>query len=330
MNSAYDANTTTGRKTEALSSNVVRRAISFKSDGETLHGWLYLPSEIPLGKKLPAIVTANALTGVKEINLPEYAMRFAEAGFVTIIFDYRYWGESTGEPRYHISPVEQREDISSALTFLARQPEVDPSRIGGWGISMGGGHMLFMATWEPRFKAVAAVSTGVSHQKDMDLLSDEEAKARYREILAASEAERKGRADAKITTMQAWCPEPVEGCALPVKEAYDFYEAARKSYAPTFENKLSSTSFQNMQLDDVAFAINLAKVPVLILHPDKDVVPVEDVLFYYKRTPEPKRLVVFSGLHTSTYVGGKYLEEAALESIAWFKRYLESRKPDQL
>ncbi len=300
----------------------MRSAVSFKSDGETLRGWLYLPSKIPQGEKLPVIVTANAMTGVKEINLPEYAKRFAEAGFVNIIFDYRYWGQSTGEPRYHISPTEQRKDISSALTFLAEQPEVDSNRIGGWGISMGGGHMLFLATWEPRFKVVMAVSTGISPPKEGEPLTEEEAKARYDELLAASNAERAGRAGAKITTMRAWCPEPMDGCALPVKEAYDFYENARRSFAPTFENKLTSTSFQNMQVDDVAFAIHLAKVPILILHPDRDVVPVEHVLFYYKRAPEPKRLVVFSGLHTTTYVGGKHLEEAAQESIAWFKMYL--------
>ena len=73
----------------------------------------------------------------------------------------------------------------------------------------------------------------------------------------------------------------------------------------------------------MAFAIHLAKIPILILHPAMDVVPVEDVLFYYKRAPEPKRLVVLSGLHTTTYAGGKHLEEAAAESIAWFDRYLQ-------
>lgn len=304
------------------SDNVVSRAVSIKSDGETLCGLLYLPSKIPSEEKMPGIVTANALTGVKEINLPQYAERFAEAGFVVVAFDYRYWGESSGKPRYHISPMEHRADIRNALTFLAEQPEVDPNRIGGWGISMGGGHMLFLATWEPRFKAVVAVSTGIDTQKEGKLLTKKEAQARYSELMAASEAEAAGRNRANITTLQAWCPEPKEGCALPVKEAYDFYENAKKSYAPTFENKLSSTSFKNMQNDDIAFGIHLAKAPILILHPENDVVPIENVLFYYKKAPEPKRLVVPSGLHTTTYVGGEHLEEAAQESINWFKRYL--------
>ena len=307
---------------ELLSDKVERCAVLFESDGETLHGWLYLPRIISPGSKLPGIVTANAMTGIKEINLPEYAQLFAEAGFATVTFDYRYWGESSGEPKYHLAPMEHRADILNALTFLSDQPEVDPDRIGGWGISMGGGHMLFLATWEPRFKAVVATSTGIDPQKEGELLTREEAEKRYEELLAASNAERAARKKANITTLQAWCPEPKDGCALPVKEAYDFYEKARESYAPGFQNKLTSTSFQNMLSDEVAFAIHLAKAPILILHPEKDVVPVENVLFYYKRAPEPKKLIIYSGLHTTTYSGGKHLKEAADEAIAWLRRYL--------
>ncbi len=307
---------------ESVSDEVVRKVISFASDDETLHGWLYLPAKIPAGKRLPGIVTANAMTGVKEINLLDYADRFAKAGLAAITFDYRYWGESSGEPRHHIAPMEQRRDISNALTTLAAQPEVDPNRIGGWGISIGGGHMIFLATWEPRFKAIVATSTGIDSPREGKPVSPEEARNRYAQLQEASLVERTGRSGAHIATMQAWCPEPMDGCALPVKEAYDFYEKARQSYAPGFENRLTSTSFANMQADDAAFAIHLARAPTLIIHPDMDVIPVENVLFYFKRAPEPKQLVVLSGLHTTTYTGGKHLEEAANMAIDWFKRYL--------
>jgi len=309
-------------KVEFVSEKVERYTVSFDSDNEILCGWLYLPRIKVRDEKFPGIVTANAMTGIKEINLPDYARLFAEAGFATLIFDYRYWGESSGEPRYHLAPMEHRADIKNALTFLSNQPEVDPSHIGGWGISMGGGHMLFLATWEPRFKAIVAVSTGIDPQREEEPLTAEEAEKRYEKLLTASKAERAARAELNITTLEAWCPEPKEECALPVKEAYDFYESARKSFAPGFQNKLTSTSFQNMLSDEVAFAIHLSKVPILILHPEKDVVPVENVLFYYKRAPEPKKLIVYSGLHTTTYSGGKHLYEAAAEAISWFRQYL--------
>jgi fermentation-respiration switch protein FrsA (DUF1100 family) len=310
----------TSEKTEKVSEKVNRRAVTFPSEGETLRGWLYFPANIKPGRKLPGIVTANALSGIKEINLPQYAERFAAAGFVTVIFDYRYWGESSGEPRFHVAPMEFRTDTSAALTFLAQQPEVDPNRIGGWGISMGGQNMLFLATWELRFNAIVATSTGISNPTQEAPLSPEAAMAKYDQLAAAAKTERRARAG--IKTMQAWCPQPAEGCVLPVKEAYDFYETARKTIAPEFENKMTSTSFQNLIDDDSTFAIHLAKAPILIVHPDRDVVSVDNVLFYFKRAPEPKRLVVPGGLHTSTYVNGSNLEMAAFEAIAWFKKYL--------
>lgn len=93
-----DMGITKREKAELLSNKVERFAVLFESDGETLHGWLYLPRIRPSVSRLPSIVTANAMTGIKEINLPEYARLFAEAGFATITFNYRYWGESSGEP----------------------------------------------------------------------------------------------------------------------------------------------------------------------------------------------------------------------------------------
>ena len=153
-------------------------------------------------------------------------------------------------------------------------------------------------------------------------MSPEAAKANYDKLVAASEKERAGRAAASITTLQAWCPQPQDGCVLPVKEAFDWYEHARATFAPAFQNKLTSTSFQNMVADSSAFALHLAHIPILIVQPDRDVVPVESVLFYFKRAPEPKRLIIPGGLHTSTYVGGENFELAASEAIAWFKKYL--------
>jgi dipeptidyl aminopeptidase/acylaminoacyl peptidase len=59
-----DPGTSLRGKAEVISKNAERSAVSFKSNGETLRGWLYLPipSKIPPGKRLPGIVTAHAMT----------------------------------------------------------------------------------------------------------------------------------------------------------------------------------------------------------------------------------------------------------------------------
>jgi hypothetical protein len=55
--------------------------------------------------------------------------------------------------------------------------------------------------------------------------------------------------------------------------------------------------------------LHLARVLILIVQRDRDVVPVESVLSFLKRVPEPKRLIVPGGLHTSTYVGGENFDQ---------------------
>lgn len=74
---------------------------------------------------------ANAISALKEITLPIYAERFVAAGFVAAVFDYRHYGASDGEPRNHLDPHEQQEDIKNAITWLRTQPEVDVDNIGG-------------------------------------------------------------------------------------------------------------------------------------------------------------------------------------------------------
>ena len=65
-------------------------------------------------------------------------------------FDYRNFGESSGEPRQHIDPWGQIEDYRNALTFAESLPGIDKKKIGIWGISYSGGHVLVVAAIDPR------------------------------------------------------------------------------------------------------------------------------------------------------------------------------------
>ena len=140
----------------------MRREVTFPSQGETCTGWLYLPDDVPAGTKVPAIVMANAISAVKEITLPGYAERFAAAGYAALAFDYRRFGGSSGEPRNHLDPHDQQLDVRNALTWLRAQPEIDAERVGGWGLSLGGVHMLFLGAYDRRFKAIVSVATGLT------------------------------------------------------------------------------------------------------------------------------------------------------------------------
>jgi dipeptidyl aminopeptidase/acylaminoacyl peptidase len=108
----------------------MRTDISFMSCGLRCAGLLYVPDDSAAGQRLPAIVMAHGFSGVKEAYLPRFAEQFVAAGFVTLIFDYRYLGASEGEPRSQIIWHEQIEDYRNAITWVSEQPHVDPTRIG--------------------------------------------------------------------------------------------------------------------------------------------------------------------------------------------------------
>jgi alpha/beta superfamily hydrolase len=89
-------------------------------------------------------------------RLTTHATRFAEGGIAALIFDYRNFGESEGEPRQLVEIAGQQTDIRSAVEYVRSRPEIDPDRIALWGNSLGGGHVIAVAAEDPRIGAVIA------------------------------------------------------------------------------------------------------------------------------------------------------------------------------
>lgn len=117
-----------------------RARVTFQSGGVAVAGYLYRPSDTK--GYLPCVVMANGFSGTMDWILPTYAERFAAAGFAALIFDYRYFGESEGQPRQLISVAQQREDIRNAIEFVRHYEGTDPRRIALWVTSLGGGMRL--------------------------------------------------------------------------------------------------------------------------------------------------------------------------------------------
>jgi uncharacterized protein len=138
----------------------MRRDVTFLSKGLKCAGWLFVPDDLAPRQKAPAVVMGHGFGGIKELYLANYAEPFAEAGFVTLAFDYRYTGESEGEPRCQQLPWDNQEDYRNAISWLSLQPEVDPDRIGIWGTSYSGAHVIQVAAFDKRVKAVVNQANG--------------------------------------------------------------------------------------------------------------------------------------------------------------------------
>jgi uncharacterized protein len=118
--------------------------------GDRLRGWLFTPK--PGVRSCAAISMAHGYAGVKEHGLERFARAFAEAGFVVLVHDHRNFGASDGAVRNDIDPWNQIADWRRAISFLESRPEVDPDRIGVWGTSYAGGHVLVLAYLIHRMK----------------------------------------------------------------------------------------------------------------------------------------------------------------------------------
>ena len=136
-----------------------RHDVEFPSCGAVLRGQLLLPKA---DRPLPAIAMAPGMSGVKEGSIMKYAEFFARGGFAVLAYDNINFGASGGEPRQEVDPALQRRGYRDAITFLTLRPEVAPDRIGIFGTSYSGGHVLEVSAHDRRVKCVVSQIPAIS------------------------------------------------------------------------------------------------------------------------------------------------------------------------
>jgi dienelactone hydrolase len=152
------------------------RTATVISDGCRLTAEIFAP-EASGGKSLPTIVMSHGWGGTAQ-QLRADAVVFARAGYLVVTFDYRGWGASEGrivptkplargkpgepftadvkEIREIVDPLEQTADLLNVLHWLQGEKQCDTNKIGLWGSSYSGGHVVYAAARDPRVKATVS------------------------------------------------------------------------------------------------------------------------------------------------------------------------------
>ena len=168
----------------------MKQSINIWSEGTRMSADLFIPDGYKAGEKLPAIILCHGWAGPKSHLSNTYAPFFCNAGFVALTFDYRGWYESdsrlvTMDPqpevdaegymtvrakpvREIVDPLDQNRDIHNVIDYVLTLEEVDPGRIGLWGSSYGGGHVIYVGGTDPRPKAIVSQVPGMGSAPDAD------------------------------------------------------------------------------------------------------------------------------------------------------------------
>lgn len=299
----------------------MRRNITFNSQGNACAGWLYVPDNLSEGQKVPGIVLAGALTSVKEIVLPLYAERFVAAGLAVLAFDYRYLGDSEGTPRGQIFPSEQQDDIRNALSWLSLQPEVDGERLGAWGISLGGAHVLHLAAYDRRIKAVVGV---VPWLGTSDLLVQVMGRDWLHQFLGSLEQDRVARYQTgTINYMNAVAVNDGPGMMRGAGQ-YEFYTQAANTIAPNWKNQVTLESVEKVVEFDPTPSLHLiTPTPLLMVVAENDMaLPVSISRAAFEQANEPRQWLSLPCDHFGVYDQEPWLTQSANAGIEHFLKYL--------
>ncbi len=296
----------------------MRQDIEFDAEGVTLRGWLYTPERAD--GPWPVIVMTHGFSAVKEMYLDRYADVFANAGMAALVFDNRNFGSSDGRPRQEIDPWDQIRDYRHAITYVRTRSEVDPARIGIWGSSYSGGHVLVVGAIDRRVKCVVAQVPLVSgHSNGRRLIRSDFLPAFQAQFDADREARFRGEVPAMVPVVD---PDPLAPSALPTADSYEWFTATSEQRAPAWRNEVTLRSVEMfLEYEPGTYLPWISPTPLLMCVAADDVLTVSDLAIDgFERAREPKKLVILPGGHFDAYVDGFDVSSGA--AVDWFVRHL--------
>jgi len=285
-----------------------RENVEFLSEGVILRSWLYIPGG---DGPFPAIAMGHGFTGVKEGFLHhDYPGVFAAAGFMALAFDYPNSGESDGPLRGELDPIAQQRAYRDAITYLIDRPDVDGERIGVWGTSYGGGHVLTVGAIDRRVKCVVSQVPTISGARNHV----------RRNTPAQLREKRWAFDDDRLNRFRGGAPAMVQALA----DDNMFTRMPPECSVHLDKDVTLRTMELYAEYEPASIIERISPTPLLMVVAAGDhLTPTDLALEAYQRAREPKRLVLLPGGHFDAYV--KDFDTASGAARDWFLEHLGSR-----
>ena len=296
---------------------ITRLDVEFEVEGnERLRAWLFMPDGAA-GPR-PAISMAHGYAGVREHGLEPFARAFAEAGFVVLLHDHRNFGASDGVVRQDVDPWRQIADWRRAISYLEERPEVDASRIGVWGTSYAGGHVIVLGATDRRIRAVVSqVPTISGYEQGLRRIPPEGIPALENALSEDERAQARGEPPRRQAVVSA---DPTVPASYRAQDAIDFY--LQPMPPGIWENNVTIRSTRGARMYEPGVWVSrVSPTPLLMVVALNDTITVTDLaLKAYEQALQPKRLVTIPGGHFDPYLG--QFPAASSAAVAWFEEHL--------
>jgi len=251
-----------------------------------LYGELYIPDKVPADALLICHgMNARGFHLLKIYN--QLAEKACENGFVSLVFDFRGVGKSSGKFDYGLG---EQKDVECALNYLASRPEVAPNCLFIVGHSLGGAVSLYAIQKEKRVKGLALWSTPKNHDYSVKkFILNTKGRFGLYQFLIFSKIDR-------LFDVSKLFKLEVYGIKLRLKE---------------IERKL-------MKLNECNAVSSIHGIPLLIVVGNCDnIVGVDEAETIYKAANEPKFLLIIDGAD-HVYKGKEH--EIIAKTIEWMKQ----------
>lgn len=296
--------------------------VTFPSAGVSCAALLGVPERAAV-ERCPAIVLGHGFGALKEALIVE-AEHLTAAGFITLAIDYRSFGESGGDVRGDLFPLNEVEDFRNAISWLQAREDVDPERIGIWGMSFGGGVVIQTAAVDRRVKAVVSIVPVVNGKRWLHHLWGAD---RFEQLRLLTEADRKNRYESGVSGRI-----PLVGMEMPAAITMDARGAAQymKIQEQPKRPRMQGTpdlSFESIEkIIEFApdqFIHHIAPRPLMIIAAAGwDMMhPIDQIQETFAKAGVPKKLVALPCEGNEVYVPPA-LDKLLEEATNWYREYL--------
>ena len=194
--------------------------------------------------------------------------------------------------------------LPDAITYASTLPEVDAGRIGVWGSSYSGGHVLVVGAIDRRVKAVVSQVPLISGRDNVHALVRSDFRAGFREMF---DADRLARYDGAAPQMVAVVAEdPLAPSALPTPDSWQWFTETAATRAPSWRNEVTLRTVEMLgEYEPGVYLPWISPTPLLILVAQEDHLTLSEfAIAAFQRANEPRKLVIMPGGHFDAYVEG--------------------------